>query len=131
MLLANHILEVVNHVVLMVLEVIVILDIGSLGLQLPQRRLLGCLCHPGAKTSLPWLLSLPRGSLFILAILGGETVITQDLLDLFWTLWQPFGLVMFPFAEHVHEHAAEACITQILVLQSIHFGHLLCLHSQT
>jgi len=46
MLLANHILEVVYHVVLMVLKVIVILNIGSLGLQLPQRRLLGCLCRP-------------------------------------------------------------------------------------
>jgi hypothetical protein len=46
MLLANHILEIVYHVVLMVLKVIVILNICSLGLQLSQRRLLGCLCRP-------------------------------------------------------------------------------------
>lgn len=46
MLLANQIFEVVYDVVLMVLKVIVILNIGSLGLQLPQRRLLGCLCCP-------------------------------------------------------------------------------------
>jgi hypothetical protein len=46
MLLANRILEVVYHMVLMVLKVIVILKIGSLGLQLSQGRLLGYLCRP-------------------------------------------------------------------------------------
>lgn len=87
MLLANHILEVVYHVVLMVLKVIVVLNISSLGLQLPQRRLLGCLCHPRADTSMSWLLGLSRGSLFIPAILCDKLAIIQDLLDLFWTLW--------------------------------------------